>query len=254
MNPLDFDEVCQHVNKTIVEFHEKRLRKLSELTLSELVEKNPYLFRAKNITSASQLIESTMSAFLSSSEEKMFGDFLEDLAIFIAERTLTGHKSGAQGVDLEFNAGGCHYFVSIKSGPNWGNASQHRQLGGDLQKALNAYRQGRVMADAVLGICYGKARTSRNRTFGYLKLVGQNFWTFISGNRELYKEVIEPIGFRAREHNDEFKRKSDAVTNRLVREFVDKYCDKDGVIDWAKLIEANSGNYDLDKQGLDLAT
>lgn len=158
MNPLDFDEVCQRVNRTIVEFHAKRLRKLSELTLGELVEKNPYLFRAKDITRASQLIESTMSAFLSSSEEKMFGDFLEDLAIFIAERTLTGHKSGAQGIDLEFDTAGCHYFVSIKSGPNWGNVSQHRQLGGDLQKALNTYRQGRTNADAVLGICYGKAK------------------------------------------------------------------------------------------------
>lgn len=70
----------------------------------------------------------------------------------------------------------------------------------------------------------------------------------------MYKEVIEPIGFQAREHNNEFKCRSDAVTNRLVKEFVDKYCNKDGVIDWARLIEANSGNYDLDKQSLDLST
>ncbi|NPV76357.1 MAG: hypothetical protein HPY59_08260 [Anaerolineae bacterium] len=33
---------------------------------------------------------------------------------------------------------------------------------------------------------------------GYLKVVGQNFWTFISGNQQLYAELIEPVGYRAK--------------------------------------------------------
>ncbi len=250
MNALNPAEVREYVNEHIVEFHQKRLNRLAELDLDDLIKKNPYLFRAKNITRADELIQSTLSAFLSSSEEKMFGDFLEDLAIFVAQRTFGGHKSAATGVDLEFTFDRCHYLVSIKSGPNWGNSSQHDKLGQDLQKALNTYRQGRrTQAEAILGICYGKAGTVRHRKYGYLKLVGQNFWAFISGNRELYKEIIEPVGFRAREHNERYKQEADALANRLIGRFVELYCDERGAIDWPKLVEANSGNYDLDRHG-----
>jgi hypothetical protein len=174
-----------------------------------LTKKNPYLFRAKNASKASDLIEDTLNAFISSSEEKMFGDFLESLAIFVAQQTTNGQKSSAQGVDLEFNRDGYHYLVSIKSGTNWGNSSQHRKLGEDLQNAMRVYRTGRQRepVDIILGICYGKTRTTRDKRFGYLKLVGQNFWTFISGNIKLYQEIIEPIGYRANEHNDLFQKK-----------------------------------------------
>jgi len=45
------------------------------------------LFRAKNILTAGELMEGLRDAFLSSSEEKLFGDFLEDLAVFVAKQT-----------------------------------------------------------------------------------------------------------------------------------------------------------------------
>jgi len=122
MNPLNLDEIRQYVNDNIDDFHRRRKQILSLLTLSTLLKKNPYLFRAKNITKASELVEGTMSAFLSSSEEKLFGDFLEGLAIFVAEKTTGGHKSSSQGVDLEFISDNVHYIVAIKSGPNWGNS------------------------------------------------------------------------------------------------------------------------------------
>jgi len=252
VQPLDLDEVREYVNTHISLFHEKRIDLLSRLALGNLFTKNPYLFRAKNITQAAELIAGTMSARLSSSEEKEFGDFLEGLAIFIAGKTSGGHASGTTGVDLEFENHGIHYFVSIKSGPNWGNSSQHTQLGIDLQKAVTTYKRRwgqQKPADSVLGICYGKTQTNRSKN-GYLKLVGQNFWTFISGNRELYKEIIEPLGYRAKEHNDEYNRRYGEVANRLTRQFLEEYCDANGVIDWARVVEANSGNYDLDKHGL----
>jgi hypothetical protein len=97
MNLLNLDEVSKYVNDNIVQFHNKRISILTRLSLNKLLKKNPYLFRAKDITKASDLIDGTMSAFLSSSEEKVFGDFLEDLAIFIASKTTGGHKSASQG-------------------------------------------------------------------------------------------------------------------------------------------------------------
>jgi hypothetical protein len=93
MEELNLDDVRAYVNENIVDFHQRRITSLEKLTLSKLLKKNPYLFKAKNITTAGQLIEDLLDAFLSSSEEKLFGDFLEGLAVFIAERTCNGHKS-----------------------------------------------------------------------------------------------------------------------------------------------------------------
>ena len=247
MNPLRLDEVNVYANENIVNFHQRRVKSLEGLQLNKLLKKNPYLFRAKNIITANDLMTGLLDAFLSSSEEKLFGDFLEDLAIFIANRTCNGHKSTAPGVDLEFENKGIHYIVSIKSGPNWGNSSQQSKLAEDLQKAVIRVKQSQhgVNVQPVLGICYGKTRTSYLR--GYLKVVGQNFWYLISENENLYTDIIEPIGYRAKQHNDAFHKEKASVVNRFTKEFIDRFCDDTGAIDWVKLVEFNSGNYDLDK-------
>jgi hypothetical protein len=247
MNDLDFDHVCNYVNENIVDFHQRRIHSLEALKLGKLLSKNPYLFKAKNITTAGELITGLMDAFLSSSEEKLFGDFLEGLAIFIAENTCGGHKSTAPGVDLEFIHHDIHYVISIKSGPSWGNSSQQDKLEQDLKNAVTRVKQAKrgVNAQPVLGICYGKAKTSYLR--GYLKVVGQNFWYLISENPTLYTEIIEPVGYRAKEHNEAFLVEKSKVINRFTRQFLDRFCDETGAIDWVSLVSFNSGNLDLDR-------
>lgn len=247
MEALNLDDVREYVNENIVDFHRRRINSLESLKLKKLLKKNPYLFKAKNITTASQLVESLLEAFLSSSEEKLFGDFLEGLAIFIAGKTCGGRKSAATGVDLEFINDGIHYVVSIKSGPNWGNSSQQRKLEQDLQKAVRTIKQAKfgTNVEAVLGICYGKTRTSRLR--GYLKVVGQNFWYLISENEDLYTDIIKPIGYRSKQHNDTFLVEKKRVTELFTKNFIDQFCDSTDEINWEKLVEWNSGNYDLDK-------
>ena len=219
MNPLSLEEVRGYANVSIEDFHGKRLHSLENLRLNKLLKKNPYLFRAKNLKTAGELVQSLLDAFLSSSEEKLFGDFLENLAIFIAGRTCGGHKSTAPGIDLEFEHKGIYYIVSIKSGSNWGNSSQQSKLAEDLRKAVVRVKQSRHGANvqSVLGICYGKTRTSYLR--GYLKVVGQNFWYLISEDEDLYTDIIEPIGYRAKEHNDTFCEGKARVVNRFTRKF-----------------------------------
>lgn len=248
MKALDLGEVCKYVNEHIVDFHQWRIRLLENLKLGNLLKKNPYLFKAKNVTKAQDLVEGLLDARLSSSEERLFGDFLEDLAIFIVGQTCGGHKSTAQGVDLEFMNAGIHYIVSVKSGPNWGNSSQHKKLAQDLRDAVIRVKQSRVATrvEPVLGICYGKTRTSYTKA-GYLKVVGQSFWYLISESKDLYTDIIEPIGYRAKEHNDAFHRDKDRVINRFTKEFIESFCDSTGAIDWVRLVEFNSGNYDLDR-------
>lgn len=246
MEPLNINEVCTYVNENIDHFHTHRIEIISRLTLSTLISKNPYLFRAKNVTKASELIEGTLDAFLSSSEEKLFGDFLEELAIFIASKTTGGHKSASGGMDLEFEHEGIYNVVSIKSGTNWGNSSQHARLALDFANAERRLRQSShaKTIQKILGICYGKTKTATSNG-GYIKMVGQNFWTYISDNKNLYVDIVEPIGYRAKEHNDSYTSERDRITNQLTYQFMEKYC-TDGIIDWSKLLKENSGNFDLD--------
>ena len=80
-----------------------------------------------------------------------------------------------------------------------------------------------------------------------MKVVGQNFWYLISENRNLYTDIVEPVGYKAKEHNEGFANQRGRVTNLLTKGFIDRFCDSTGTIDWVKLVRFNSGNYDLDK-------
>jgi hypothetical protein len=247
MKRLNSDDVQEYVNANTVD-HNRHWEKLfREITLQGLLNQNPYLLVTRNITVVQYLIEGLLEALLLSSEEKLLSDFLEGLAVFIAGRTCGGRKSTAQGVDLEFINRGTHYVVSIKSGPNWGNSSQHRKLAQDLKNAEIRVKQSRtaLKVQPVLGICYGKTRTNYMKA-GYLKVVGQNFWYLISEDKGLYTDIIEPIGYRAKERNEAFDAERAKVINRFTKEFIDQFCDASGVINWGKLVEFNSGNYDLD--------
>jgi len=246
MDKIDIREINEFVNENIDVFHITRLKCLEDLKLKKLLSKNPYLFKAKNINKASELIESLLDAFLSSSEEKIFGDFLENLAIFIAGKTSGGFKSAVPGIDLEILRENIHYLISIKSGTNWGNSAQHKNLESDFDNALRRIMQNdRVNhIKAILGICYGKTKTSYLKN--YHKLVGQNFWYFVSGNKNLYKEIIEPIGYKAKEHNDKFLQGKAGIINSFSKSFIENFCFESGLINWNKLVEYNSGNLDLE--------
>jgi hypothetical protein len=240
---MDTQPIREFVNSEIVSFHDARLDRLRELKLPLLLrKKNPYLFRAKNLLTASQLIQSILDAFLSSSEEELFGEFLERLAIFVCAQTYGGRKSSAEGLDLEFDQEQTHYIVSIKSGPNWGNSSQHRRLEDNFRRAVTVQRQARsnTYVQPVLGICYG--RTATKDTGDYIQYTGQSFWHFLSGDPNLYIEMIEPIGYQAKRHNDDFEQNKASLHNRLTGEFISEFCDSAGNIKWARLVAFNSAN------------
>ena len=244
---LDLKEIQSYVNDNIGKFHQRRAKVLEVLELNRLIKKNTYLFKAKNITTANDLISGLLEAFLSSSEEEIFGDFLEGLAVFIAQETYNGHKSAAQGIDVEFNKDKIHYVISIKSSTGWGNSSQQNKLENDLKIAVARIKQLHkdTNVQPVLGICYGNTKTSFLR--GYMKVVGQNFWFLISGNKELYKEIIEPIGYEAKKHNDDFNLEKSKIINKFTKAFLDEFCKSSGEIDWKKLVEFNCGNFDLNE-------
>lgn len=235
-------ELISHIEKTIPDFHAARLVSLGKLKLRDLVRsKNPYLFRAKNILVATELVQGFMVAHLSSQEETIFGGFLERLAIFVAMTVFQGRKSIAEGIDLELEKEGAHYIVAIKSGPDWGNSSQIARMLDNFKKAARIIRTNAAAKPLTFinGCCYG--RTGNENKGEYFKLCGQSFWEFVSGDSELYRRIIEPIGYRARERNDEFMAEYAKVLNQFTQQFVTDFCNPDGAIDWDKLLTYNSG-------------
>ncbi len=225
-------------------FHQKRIESLNNLKLKTVLKKkNPYLFKAKYILTAEQIIKSLTDAFISSNEETIFGDWLEGLAIFVNHDKYGGWKSGISGIDLEFDNNGIRYIVAIKSGPNWGNSSQVEKMKSDFLSAKRTLRTSNsgLIIKAVNGCCYG--RTKNIDKGDYYKLCGQLFWEFISGDADLYKQIIIPLGSSAREKNDLFLESYSRMINRFTVEFAREFCLSSGEIDWNKLIEFNSAKY-----------
>ncbi len=235
------NQVAKYVEDNIGFFHNHRLAGLKRLNLQNiLARKNPYLFRVKNILTAETMVKALLEAHLSSQEETIFGDWLESLCIFVNGAIYQGRKSGITGIDLEFDKDNIRHIVAIKSGPNWGNSSQIEKMKDNFIKAKKTLRtSGSDMnVNCVNGCCYG--RDNNPDKGDYFKYCGQQFWEFISGESELFIEVIEPLGKRAKENNDEFAKAYAQIINQFTASFIEDYCTANGDIDWEKFVRFNS--------------
>ncbi|MDR0673412.1 MAG: hypothetical protein LBF93_07100 [Zoogloeaceae bacterium] len=241
MKTIDMKEIARYVEARIGEFHDKRIKSLDRLKLKKVLKrKNPYLFRAKNMLTSEQIVRGLVDAHLSSNEETLFGDWLEGLAIFISQQLHGGYKSGIRGIDLEFDDAGTRYIVAIKSGPNWGNSSQIAKMRSDFVTAKKTLRtsHSKLNIVAVNGCCYG--RDNNPDKGDYFKYCGQRFWQFISNERDLYTEIIEPLGHRAKEKNDAYEESHTQRINLFTLDFIHSFCKENGAIDWEKLVRFNA--------------
>lgn len=241
MKQLNLNDVKQYVEENISTFHEKRIASLEKLKLNEVLRaKNPYLYRAKYLLTAEQIVRSLTDAHISSNEETVFGDWLEGLAIFINQKVYGGWKSGISGIDLEFDKDGIRYIVNIKSGPKWHNASQLAKMRTDFKAAAKTLRTSGsgLQIVAVNGCCYGRGKPDKGDHFKYC---GQQFWEFISGDPTLYTAIVEPLGHRSKEKNESFVEAYAKMINLLTIGFAQDFCLPDGAIDWDKFVRFNSG-------------
>jgi len=241
MKELKLKDVSQYVEKNIETFHAKRIQSVNGLKLVKVLKrKNPYLFKAKYVLTADEIVRGIVDAHISSNEETIFGEWLEGLAIFINGQVYGGRKSGIANIDLEFDENGTRNIVTIKSGPNWGNNSQIEKMVADFKTAKKTLRtsNSRLNVVAVNGCCYGI--DNRPDKGDYFKYCGQRFWEFISDNPNLYTELIEPLGHKAKDRNEDFMKSYSQMINRFIKEFTTDFCDKRGAINWEKLVKVNS--------------
>jgi len=237
MLPSFARKVEEFVGHRFRELDRSRAAHMAELELNFLLsDSNPYLDRVVWRESASQIIDSLIDGESSSLDERLFDDFLSSLAVFVSEEKCEGEKSGINGIDIELQRGDTRYLIVVRPRNLPDNSFQYEGLAEDFQRAVKVLKKSKTVGEIqpTIGICYG--RTKRRNNGAFLQVSGQDFWELISGEPDLYMDIIEPIGYRAREFNDEFIMKRDHTLNRMVREFTEKFCTADGKIDWQKIV------------------
>lgn len=234
--------------KVISPFYEKRFNKLGEINLDKILKrKNPYLFKAKNIQTAEELVKYTLDAFLSSQEETIFGNLMEILAIFVCNKVFGGHKAEEgkfKSIDLIFSKNDRIYLVGIKSGPYWGNKDQQDKLKNNFRKARTILQNEGVKNKiiAINGCIYGIEKNPykidrKDRSKNYYKYCGQEFWELITGDDTFYQKIIVPLDKEAKKRGEDFRESYYAKINELTKCFSEKYLSQNGQINWEKIID-----------------
>ncbi|HEX5705950.1 MAG TPA: PmeII family type II restriction endonuclease, partial [Pyrinomonadaceae bacterium] len=163
--------------------------------------------------------------------------------IFVSHTLYGGFKSDLKSVDLEFEREQVYHIVGIKSGTSWGNADQVNRMRDNFKSARGVLRERGVRGEivAVNGCIYGKDanpfKAHSDPQKQYYKYAGQAFWHFISGDDDLYREIIVPIDEEARQKDEAFKKAYAAKVNELTQEFTANFMTPESQIDWIKLIE-----------------
>ncbi|MDR1021154.1 MAG: hypothetical protein LBL73_10385 [Synergistaceae bacterium] len=236
----DKNAVVQATAVALDEFYKSLIANLSNLNIKKVMRrKNPYLFRAKAMNGAAQIVDALLSAFVSSSEETIFGNvFFEP----IARAASKGYKALAEGVDIMVERDDTIYAIAVKSGTSVFNADSRKKQEQNFMAAQKLAQQAKKRFVPIVGYGYGKKRQSdRGRPKFYTELAGQDFWEEITGDNDFYIELIRIMDKLPEKYIKEFEVAYHKTANRLVKEFTNEFCAEDGAIDWEKLALFNSG-------------
>lgn len=249
MKKLNYGKLNSFIASDVIKpFYQTRLNRLKSVKLTSIIKrKNPYLFKAKNIESAGGLAKNILDAFLSSQEETIFGDLLENLAIHICRKVFNGKKAEEgkyRSVDLIFKREHKVFIVGIKSGPNWGNSDQVNTMKRNFKKAKQIIRTefDKKNITAVNGCMYGRDNqphkvNRRDPELSYYKICGQPFWELVSGDKELYKKIIRPLDKEAKKRDEVFKDLYVKKINEMTKDIIDLFYTRRDNLDWDKIVE-----------------
>ena len=237
------EEVVQAIAKALESFYETLIEKIDGLDIVKIMKrKNPYLYRAKAMENAAEIVDNVLNAFVTSSEETLFGNcFFEPLAIAASG----GNKALAEGIDImiQDNKNNVISAVAVKSGPNVYNADSKKRQEQNFTAASKLAGQAKARFKAYIGYAYGKKRESGlGRPKIYQELAGKRFWAELTGDEDFYLKIIRFMGDLPEKYVTAYKVSYNKALNRLVREFSSQFCKEDGTIDWEKLVEFNSGD------------
>ena len=242
-NSYNEQSVIQAISKALETFYKSLIEKIDGLDIVKIMRrKNPYLYRAKAMENAAEIVESVLNAFVSSSEETIFGNcFFEPIAIAVSN----GNKALAEGIDLMIQKDDINtiYAIAVKSGPSVFNSDSKKRQEQNFMAASKLAQQAKARYVAYIGYCYGKKKESgRGKPKMYQELAGKQFWAELTGDDNFYIKIINFMDTLPEKYIASYKESYNKAFNRLVREFSNDFCKSDGSIDWNKLVEFNSGD------------
>jgi len=222
------------------EFYRNLTATLDNMDIDRILKrKNPYLYRAKGINNATQIVDGILSAYISSSEETIFGNvFFEPLAIAVSG----DQKAITEGVDITVDKDNTIYSIAVKSGTSVFNANSRKRQEQNFQAAAKRARQAKKAYVPVVGYGYGRKRIKSGQEKFYKELAGQDFWAWLTGDSEFYLKIIQYMGTKPDKYAKQFEEAYNRAENRMIREFTVNYCLPGGSIDWDKLVNFNSGS------------
>lgn len=236
---VDSKQIEEKIAELLDKFYERRIDKIQTLKLKQtLKRKNPYLFRAIGNQKASDIVEEILKAYMSSSDEGIFGDaFFEPLAQFVSGGTV----SPSEGVDVAIETDTTYKAIAVKSGPSVFNAQSKRRQESEFKSLENRLRKLQKHFDPIVGYSYGNKK-QKNPNAPFRELAGQDFWQEITGDPDFYLKIIRLMKDKPQKHLTEYQQAWDAAVNRFSKEFMEEFCYEDGTIDWEKLTQLNSGS------------
>lgn len=234
------------VGSLLTTLYKKRFGALAKLSLEKLLGKNPYLYRALGISDPSEFINQLMIAFVSSSDETIFGnDFFEPLAIFAARNgeaardELRSVSVGAgAGQDIAIETATNYLAIAVKSGTNIFNSQSAKGQDSEFTALQARLKKLNKMFRPIIGHGYG--RKSARAVTNVEKLAGQAFWQLLSGEADFYLRISRAMEQFALDHGAGYKKEFETKRNQLLRDFMIDYVRQDGVIIWDKVVAFNS--------------
>lgn len=226
------------IESCLEKFYANRLAGLKNLSLKKVLQKkNPYLYRALGIEKASEIVEQIMTAFVTSSDETIFGNvFFEPIAKLAA----SGSVAPTEGVDFTVEQPGRYLAVAVKSGPNWGNADQHKRQSTNFDALRRRLYKLNKQFDPLVGQAYGQQSSEPTDNSRFRRRSGQAFWQEITGEPDFYLDLVHLMRDVPERNRPKFRAEWDQAVNRFTREFMDNFCRSDGSIDWERLVAFNS--------------
>lgn len=240
-NNYNENNVVAAIATSLDDFYTNLISNIDKLNIKKIMRrKNPYLFRAKAMNGAAQIIDAILAAFVSSSEETIFGNvFFEPIAAAASQ----GRKALAEGVDLMVERDNTIYAIAVKSGTSVFNADSRKKQEQNFMAAGKLAQQVKRRFVPIVGYGYGKKKLSnRGLPKFYIELAGKDFWMELTGDEEFYIKLIRFMDKLPEKYVEKFNASYQKAANRLVREFTQEFCFEDGSIDWEKLVKFNSGD------------
>lgn len=243
---IEESKLEDRVGELLEVLYTKRFASLNGLTLTKLINKNPYLYRAIGINDPSEFIDQLLSARVSSSDETIFGnDFLEPLALWSAgeskqhdggDRSVT--VGGGAGQDIAIQTAAAYLAISVKSGKNIFNSQSDKGQSTEFDALQSRLKKLNKQFRAIIGYGYGRKQAKAETVVE--KVAGQVFWELLTGEPDYYLRIARAIGKYAESHGEAYKKAYSTKKLQLLRAFMLNFVDQDGQLLWDNVVTFNS--------------